>query len=387
MSRPSDDVPFPTHRGRWRRPYNLPPRVIRQQLLRRREQRPSFPNRFTVENRTDQQELTALSPPSPVNYSQRNGDNNPTNLDRFLEFTTPVVPAQHIPKTITGRRQAGTIISESRPYFVLKDLWKAFEEWSAYGAGIPLLLNGNCPVTQYYVPYLSAIQLYVDPSGSSSQRPGEEESGTDSSRETTSRNGSSNNAVQGARSRIEIGDRPSRGSSSNETIIQNPPGQLVFEYFERALPFTREPLACKISDLASRFPALMTYGSCDLLPSSWISVAWYPIYRIPMGPTRRNVDARFLTFHCLSTQSPGTSTDGLPFEGFNIREFSDAEISSKLPLHTFGLSFYKLQVSLWNTADIRISLKVDSLLREAANWIRRLQVYHPDFMFFLYHRR
>ncbi|KAK8511303.1 hypothetical protein V6N12_033580 [Hibiscus sabdariffa] len=387
MSSPSDDVPFPAHRGRWWRPYNLPPRVIRQQLLRRREQRPSFPNRFAAENRTYQQQLTASSSSSPVNNSQRNGDDNPTNLDRFLEFTTPVVPAQHIPKTITGRRQAGTIVPESRPYFVLKDLWKAFEEWSAYGAGVPLLLNGTCPVTQYYVPYLSAIQLYVDPSRSSSQRPGEEESCTDSSRETTSRNGSSNNAVQGARSRIEIGDRLSRGSSSNETVIQNPPGHLVFEYFERALPFTREPLAWKISDLASWFPALMTYRSCDLLPSSWISVAWYPIYRIPMGPTRRNVDARFLTFHCLSTQSPGTGTDGPPFKGFNIRELSDAEMSSKLPLPTFGLSFYKLQVSLWNTAESRISLKVDSLVREAANWLRRLQVYHPDFMFFMYHRR
>ncbi|GMI72129.1 hypothetical protein like AT5G49220 [Hibiscus trionum] len=101
----------------------------------------------------------------------------------------------------------------------------------------------------------------------------------------------------------------------------------------------------------------------------------------------KNVDARFLTFHCLSTQPPGTGTDGLPFQGFNIREFSDAEMSLKLPLPTFGLAFCKLQVSLWNTANISTSPKVDSLLREADNWLRRLQVYHPDFMFFLYHRR
>ena len=53
---------------------------------------------------------------------------------------------------------------ECQPYFVLGDLWESFKEWSAYGAGVPLLLDGSETVMQYYVPYLSAIQLYVDPS-------------------------------------------------------------------------------------------------------------------------------------------------------------------------------------------------------------------------------
>ena len=35
-------------------------------------------------------------------------------------------------------------------------------EWSAYGAGVPLVLDGSDPVVQYYVPYLSGIQLYVE---------------------------------------------------------------------------------------------------------------------------------------------------------------------------------------------------------------------------------
>ena len=42
-------------------------------------------------------------------------------------------------------------------------------EWSAYGAGVPLVLNGRDSVIQYYVPYLSAIQLYADPSRPSSR--------------------------------------------------------------------------------------------------------------------------------------------------------------------------------------------------------------------------
>lgn len=53
---------------------------------------------------------------------------------------------------------------ECPPYFALKDLWESFKEWSAYGAGVPLLLNGSDSVMQYYVPYLSGIQLYVDQS-------------------------------------------------------------------------------------------------------------------------------------------------------------------------------------------------------------------------------
>lgn len=51
---------------------------------------------------------------------------------------------------------------EFQPYFVLGDLWESFKEWSAYGAGVPLILNDSDSVVQYYVPYLSAIQIYGD---------------------------------------------------------------------------------------------------------------------------------------------------------------------------------------------------------------------------------
>jgi len=49
---------------------------------------------------------------------------------------------------------------EFQPYFVLGDLWESFREWSAYGAGVPLVLNDKDSVVQYYVPYLSGIQIY-----------------------------------------------------------------------------------------------------------------------------------------------------------------------------------------------------------------------------------
>ncbi|KAI4311133.1 hypothetical protein MLD38_036053 [Melastoma candidum] len=77
-----------------------------------------------------------------------------SNLDRFLESTTPRVSFQYLPKTsMFGWRHRG--IDDCHPYFVLEDLWESFKQWSAYGAGVPLLLNGSDSVIQYYVPYLS----------------------------------------------------------------------------------------------------------------------------------------------------------------------------------------------------------------------------------------
>lgn len=52
---------------------------------------------------------------------------------------------------------------DGNSYFFLDDLWESFREWSAYGVEVPLLINGNESVKQYYVPYLSGIQLYVGP--------------------------------------------------------------------------------------------------------------------------------------------------------------------------------------------------------------------------------
>lgn len=102
--------------------------------------------------------------------------------------------------------------------------------------------------------------------------------------------------------RISLRDQSIAGSlSSGGTEINNPQGRLLFEYLEYEPPFGREPLANKVkfppkqihlfslstfnifykvfiqqvSDLASKFPELMTYRSCDLSPSSWVSVSWY----------------------------------------------------------------------------------------------------------------
>ncbi|CAN6548288.1 unnamed protein product [Malus baccata var. baccata] len=431
-----------------------------------------FYNPPAVRQRQHQQQ-SVDSDDCATSYSSGSGRevvSDATNLYRFLEYTTPVVVAQYFPKT--GVKGWRTRESELHPYFVLGDLWESFKEWSAYGAGVPLLLNGSDSVIQYYVPYLSAIQLYVDPSKPSTRtstgakelpifiiceincaeppctliasfkcifpsvkhkinfsyvhsdeinllagkcschiifhmcaccyrRPGDE-SDAESSRETSS-NGSSdygtergfNNVPYSALSWQNAADvnghgwnktfprnKPLNGSSSDESGEACNPGQLIFQYMEHDQPFGREPLADK-AILASQFPELRTYRSCDLSHSSWLSVAWYPIYRIPTGPTLQSLDACFLTFHSLSTPTKGASADGLQCGGARDRDNQNADFKLSLPI--FGLASYKFKVSFWNPNGVYECQKADSLLQAADNWLRLLQVNHPDFNFFVSH--
>ena len=93
----SGGVSIARSRGGENRFYNPPPMRKQQQQMQRREQRQLISKSLT-EKRTDHEECATSSPSSSsVNNSKRN-DDNWTNLDRFLEFTTPVIRAQYLPK-------------------------------------------------------------------------------------------------------------------------------------------------------------------------------------------------------------------------------------------------------------------------------------------------
>ncbi|KAK4338908.1 hypothetical protein RND71_040370 [Anisodus tanguticus] len=266
---------------------------------------------------------------------------NLTNFDRFLEHTTPKVTAQSFPKTII--RGMRNLENDPHPYFILGDLWESFGEWSAYGAGVPLVLNQSDCVIQYYVPYLSGIQLYIDPLRPSikQRRPGEE-SDADSLKETSSDDSSEYgagaskvaNKVHGSWNQqividgikhLSLKKDPLLESSGDENEMGTSPGLLVFEYFERNQPYGREPLADKA-----------------IPRTDW-------------------------------PQQHGTTTS---------RGIVDAGMSAKLPLPIFGLASYKFQVSFWFPDGVNECQKVNSLLRAADNWLRLLQVNHPDYSFF-----
>ncbi|XP_008666417.1 uncharacterized protein [Zea mays] len=317
-----------------------------------------------VDSRVDSDDSSSTTSSKPSVASTAAG-----NLERFLTSTTPSVTAQYLPKTSLRMRRGGDSM-DSRPYFVLGDLWESFREWSAYGAGVPLVLNDSDSVIQYYVPYLSAIQLFADPSRPASRNSSESSIENDVERLRVS------SLLEGTHRLENGGVRSDDGKGDASSSFP------IFEYMERDPPYGREPLTDKASTLAHRFPALKTFKSCDLLPSSWMSVAWYPIYRIPTGPTLKDLDACFLTFHCLATPCKDCDPPTPACPGFGgINRCTAA--SGKLSLPTFGLAPYKFRASIWIPDGTQEQDRVTSLMQEADSWLRRIRVDHPDFRFFV----
>lgn len=93
----------------------------------------------------------------------------------------------------------------------------------------------------------------------------------------------------------------SSGAAATRTGEAVPGRELVFQFMEQSSPYSRAPLSDILASLAETEPALMTLTSDELHPASWLSIAWYPIYRIPVGRSLRDLSACFLTYHALST--------------------------------------------------------------------------------------
>lgn len=323
-----------------------------------------------------------------------------SNVERFLGAIIPSIPAQYLSKTtMRGMR---TCDVEFQPYFLLGDLWESFKEWSAYGAGVPLVLNHSDSVIQYYVPYLSAIQLYVDPSKTPvrSRRTSEDSYADSISRDSGSDGSSDSEHERGLRysrgqgnsycltndvshemESLSFIDQPNASQedvSSDEGEAGTSRGYCIFEHLERDTPYTREPLADKIAVLASGRPELKKLRSCDLLSSSWISVAWYPIYRIPTGPTLRDLDACFLTYHYLHTPVGDDPEAHAPVMTYP----DEIDGTPKISLPVFGLASYKFRASVWISNGGSDRQLVNTLSQAADNWLRLLQVNQPDYLFF-----
>ncbi|XP_014623114.1 uncharacterized protein LOC114385831 [Glycine soja] len=90
----------------------------------------------------------------------------------------------------------------------------------------------------------------------------------------------SSDASNHSSKRVSLRSKP---STSDETESSNPPGQLIFEYFEHEIPYNREPLADKIADLACQFPELKTYRSCDLSPANWLKASVWDLDEVSEG--------------------------------------------------------------------------------------------------------
>ncbi|KAL0356465.1 UNVERIFIED_CONTAM: hypothetical protein Sradi_4093400 [Sesamum radiatum] len=157
---------------------------------------------------------SASSSPAPIQ----------SNLESFLHSVTPLVPT----KPLLLKSSSEEASESSVEHFVLEDVWQCYDEWSAYGAGTPVVLNNNMSsrhgdqsstVVQYYAPYLSAIQLY-----------------TNVSWETTATSNSSNNI-------IDDDDVHEPAAAPRE---RNPVAYPYFQYCETISPYWRVPLVDKV---------------------------------------------------------------------------------------------------------------------------------------------
>ncbi|CAN1328891.1 hypothetical protein LINPERPRIM_LOCUS34531, partial [Linum perenne] len=168
-------------------------------------------------------------------------------------------------------------------YFTLSDLWDCYDEFSAYGAGTEVVLENGESITQYYVPYLSAIQLFTNKSVSA---------GSDElSRSLSDTSAKTWDTVS------DDSSYENDGSSPNSDKL----GSLYCKYVETCSPYWRVPLREKVAELAIKHPGLMTLKNVDLSPASWMAVSWYPIYHIPSRRGEKDLDTGFLTFHTLSS--------------------------------------------------------------------------------------
>uniref|UniRef100_A0A1J3INM2 Uncharacterized protein n=1 Tax=Noccaea caerulescens TaxID=107243 RepID=A0A1J3INM2_NOCCA len=297
-----------------------------------------------------------------------------SNLERFLLGVTPKPPSFSLPQE-QGK--------EEIEYFRFADLWDCYDEQSAYGFGTQVDLNNGETAMQYYVPYLSAIQIYTNKPAALMSRSQNEvvesessECWSDSESEKLLSRSMSNdsNKTWDAASEDSVFD--SDGSPS----LRDRLGCLDFKYFERDPPYKRVPLTHKISELAEKYPGLMTLRSVDMCPASWMAVSWYPIYTIPASRNEKDLTAAFLTYHTISSSFQDNVVEG---KEEKTECFEEADVMKKrIPLPPFGLATYKMQGDLWGNTGFDQDRLV-YLQSAADSWLKQLNADHHDFTFFL----
>ncbi|XP_037449150.1 uncharacterized protein LOC119318668 isoform X2 [Triticum dicoccoides] len=306
-----------------------------------------------------------------------------SNLEAFLQAATPLLPwrsstmerFQGAPSSVWQQPDGKN--KDAVEYFALSDLWEHYAESSAYGLAVPVRDAGDRSVvtTMHFVPYLSAVQLYTATKptshtlGATSRSTGSEtDSWSDDSvgdRFASSGSSSWDAASEEDDSSCTYDGNGSAGVSTKQS------GYLNFQYREWDSPYERVPLAHKVAELAQDYPCLMSLSSAELSPSSWMSVAWYPIYHIPAHVNLKGTSACFLTYHSISSVFQDNIHSGLVHD--------EGEIVALSP---FGLATYRMQGDLWKRSGSSDHRRLSELHWAAASWLKQVGAHHPDFTFF-----
>lgn len=164
------------------------------------------------------------------------------DLERFLRAASPVVAHPGSPEGLAE--------------LSLSDLWKFYDHFSAFGLECTALGGPRGPSTCYFVPYLSAIHLFVPTS--------------------------EDDVKEGLHYRHGLETWPSRLKK-------------LYSWSAAEHVAHRMPLHDTLNRLTEGDTTHLLWSARfkDLHPYSWFAIAWYPLYRIPDAP----LTARFLTFH------------------------------------------------------------------------------------------
>ncbi|CAN6300397.1 unnamed protein product [Urochloa humidicola] len=282
------------------------------------------------------------------------------DIETFLQSATPVIG--QIPRTskrcMQGQSVCNQAYRDQMPGVYLRSVWNWYEEPGSFGIEVEIhrsiirsstsgTYSSKSETCAYFVPTLSAVQLY--------------------------------------------------GHSSFST---SPNNGLLFEYFERDNPFVRPPLFTKIKQLVSGVnpsgnpifgdpKQLDCMRLSDLHPASWFCVAWYPICQLPASATGRR-RAAFLTYHSLGRLVPQTCftdmDDGLTpiicrivgLLSYKVRGekwFQPGEQPGSLEMDPAELLNERMR-ALKDGAAAMSNAPVPRTTREPTN-------YHPDYDFFL----
>lgn len=236
--------------------------------------------------------LTGCSPPSTPN-TETSTDAAP-DLERFLDAVNPVVLLPDSLEAIADLR--------------LSDVWSFYEQPSAFGLECLTLGGPGGPSNCYFVPFLSALQLF-EPVASVNKTENKEYENSIAHSTNDNRNNTADTSCTDVTATTTTKDDSTATEESNaaEDIFFYPQGLdswpsimhrcfswSVDDHVAERVPFT-EQLEELCDDLGSAHP-LHASRILDLHPYSWFAVAWYPLYRIPEAP----LTTRFLTFHSIA---------------------------------------------------------------------------------------
>ncbi|KAM7269252.1 hypothetical protein ACFE04_024749 [Oxalis oulophora] len=319
-------------------------------------------------------------------------------FEKLLHVAPPII-------SCSSNCQSCSLVGESlcthnTPNVSLGCVWQCYEKLGSYGLEVKAEDHGNSnrlgadrfSFRAYYVPFLSAVQLFKSRKTNSSRI--SENSPNPSIFSILIPRPRSSNATGLQDTR---GGKPSPASNKQDRSTFSNGPELLFEYFETDAPQLRRPLYEKIQELVRGVGSSegRTYGDLsslysikldDLEPNSWYAVSWYPIYKIPDG----NLRTAFLTYHSLGHWS-------------NISSKVDCSRMDQCVVSpVVGLQSYNSQGECWfqlrNSAvgPSRILKERLRTLEETASCMSRALVTkgnltstnrHPDYEFFLSRRR